>query len=290
MDRAARPTRAVLAAAIGIAALTSCAHGVAHHVGVQTGSRPVLAGSADGTVRASSGPVPSALPGRVRTLPSVGPLFTHGAASDHRCNAAVVDSPRGDVILTAAHCVSGSGAGIVFAPGYAGGATPYGRWVVQRAYAATGWLAAGDASFDYAFLIVKPQSDQSQSSVESVVGGNSISVAPEAGQQITLVAYVAGRNDDPVICAGTVYSTDGYPSVDCPGYANGTSGGPWLSEYGSDARNGTITAVIGGLRAGGCTPDTSYSSRFTPAIFDLLLRAEAGGSADTLPVAGSAGC
>src|SRR5579862_7309346 len=52
-------------------------------------------------------------------LPQVGVLLAgpsvHG---NHFCSASVVHSPAGNVIATAAHCVSGTGAGLLFAPGY----------------------------------------------------------------------------------------------------------------------------------------------------------------------------
>ena len=62
----------------------------------------------------------------VGSIPTVGPLFFDGLANDHGCSADVIAAPSRDLVLTAAHCIEGTGAGITFAPGYLDGATPYG--------------------------------------------------------------------------------------------------------------------------------------------------------------------
>jgi hypothetical protein len=63
-----------------------------------------------------------------RGVPEIGTLYPSASATRHMCTASVVNSPRGNMLLTAAHCVSGSGAGMVFAPGQNGGSAPYGWW------------------------------------------------------------------------------------------------------------------------------------------------------------------
>ena len=72
--------------------------------------------------------------------PAVGALFTTSAGKlgRHFCTASVVNSPDGDLVITAAHCVSGT-SGIVFVPGYDRGATPYGMWTVSKIYADQSW-------------------------------------------------------------------------------------------------------------------------------------------------------
>src|SRR5580692_8674989 len=67
-------------------------------------------------------------------VPTVGALFTvsDGQLGSHFCTASVVDSPAGDMLVTAAHCLTGysltAPAGIAFVPGYSQGATRYGIW------------------------------------------------------------------------------------------------------------------------------------------------------------------
>jgi hypothetical protein len=82
---------------------------------------------------AAGGPTAAAAP---RSL-AVGALFgltARGTLGSHFCTATVVDSPRGDVVVTAAHCVSGWKAGsLAFVPGYRDGAAPRGIWNVAAA-------------------------------------------------------------------------------------------------------------------------------------------------------------
>jgi V8-like Glu-specific endopeptidase len=233
----------------------------------------------------------AAAPRDPRTVATVGALFSSGVASPHSCTAGVVDSPSGNVIVTAAHCVVGSAAGMVFVPGYVDGDAPYGSWTVTKAYAATGWITGQSPRLDYAFLVVSPSSTNATTvSLQSVTGGNVLGTAPAPGQTVTVAGYEIGRDDEPVICAPRVYLTRGYPSFDCAGYVAGTSGAPWIVGYQSSTGAGTITAVIGGLNQGGCTAGTSYGAPFTAATEQLLARAAAGGPADVLPVPLPATC
>ena len=179
----------------------------------------------------------------------------------------------------------------MYAPGYRNGTAPYGTWVVQQAYAPAAWLASGDPKADYAYLVVRPSNSSATGlPVQTVVGGSTQGHTPASGERVTLIGYVEGSNDAPIICTGTVYQTTSYPSVDCPGYADGTSGTPWFTQYDATTGTGMISAVIGGLDGGGCLADTSYSSPFTTATDAVFARAVSGASPDTLPPAGPDGC
>ena len=88
--------------------------------------------------------------------PAVGALFTtsHGKLGRHFCTGSVVNSPGGNLVVTAAHCVSGT-SGLVFVPGYNGGAKPpYGVWRVTRIFTDRSWNASADPDNDVAFLQV----------------------------------------------------------------------------------------------------------------------------------------
>src|SRR5689334_20118413 len=64
---------------------------------------------------------------------TVGAIFPFGTSAPHTCTASVLDSPKRNLIITAAHCVWGAGVGWSFAPGYVNGRTPYGVWTVAAA-------------------------------------------------------------------------------------------------------------------------------------------------------------
>ncbi len=221
---------------------------------------------------------------------TVGPVFRDGLSQRHSCTASVLDSPHHDLILTAAHCVSGTAAGWSFAPGYDDGATPYGVWTVTHAYVDPSWSSGQDTQHDYAILQVADERLGGHVvGVQDVTGGNLLGQAPRAGQAVTDVAYNAGLDDQPVHCTVPAYYTDGFPSFNCHGYVGGSSGSPWLATV-PGTHLGVVEGVIGGLHQGGCYEYTSYSPAFAPAIRRLLLRATLGLHPDTVPQAGGDGC
>jgi V8-like Glu-specific endopeptidase len=219
--------------------------------------------------------------------PSVGVLFPPGSLA-HTCTASVVDSSVGDLLITAAHCISGTGYGYVFVPGYHGGIEPLGSWTVVKAYGAPDWIARQAPQADFAFLVVAPQLvDGHVEQVQDVTGANELRTAPTPGDQVTVPAYGLGRNDDPITCTTRVYFDATFPAFDCDPYANGTSGAPWLLR---GNRGWYVVGVIGGLHQGGCHPWTSYSAAFGAVTSRTYSSATGGATASTFPSAGSDGC
>jgi Trypsin len=223
----------------------------------------------------------------VTSIPSAGPLFFPSLLGlgpvlrlPHFCSASVVHSAGRDLVLTAAHCVYGTGLGFEFAPGYHDGESPYGVWTVTRVYVDPAWTHGQDPQHDVALLRVAPRAGQQ---LEDRTGAAVLAPAPFAGTAVTVDGYVAGSGGRPITCTAPVYYTAGFPSFDCAGYADGVSGGPWLT-------GGQVVGVVGGLHQGGCTDSTSYSPAFGADTVALLARAQAGGSGDIAPIPGSDGC
>jgi V8-like Glu-specific endopeptidase len=230
------------------------------------------------------------IPSSVTTtgVPEVGALFATASRSQHDCTASVVDSTHGDVLLTAAHCVSGSGAGMVFAPGYHHGVSPYGRWTVTAVHLAPDWLKSQDPHEDFAFLTVAPQTVKGRiREIEQVTGAYKLGGQPRSGEAITVLGYPAGIDNDAITCRTTVSFTGAFPSFDCRGYVDGTSGGPWLIHTAHGAR---IVGVIGGMNQGGCIDSTSYSSPLTQSARKVYTRASDHSAPDVAPTPGSNGC
>ncbi|WP_375499721.1 trypsin-like serine peptidase [uncultured Jatrophihabitans sp.] len=222
-------------------------------------------------------------------VPSVGAVFDDGLANPHSCSASVVLTPRGGLVLTAAHCIAGSGAGLLFAPGYVNGRTPYGVWTVQKAWVSPRWVATQDPKTDYAFLQVAPQTVGGRTvRLQDVTGGSLLGVAPRAGTTVTSVAYPYGIDDEPIQCVNTIVLTQGYPTFNCHGYPGGTSGSPFLLTH--RGLPNIVVGLIGGLNQGGCYEWNSFSSPFGRDTYMTYLRAATGRPADTVPSAGSDGC
>lgn len=224
--------------------------------------------------------------------PTVGPLFRRGVSGQHSCTASVLDVP-GDLLVTAAHCLTGTGVGIVFVPGYDGTAAnsaPYGRWTVGRAWVSPSWVRAQDPQQDYAILQVADRViDGVRVHLRSVTGGNRLGLAAASGTTVSIPAYPTGIGDAPLTCTTRTFDEHGFPGFRCGGYVGGTSGAPWLS---ATDRPGVrqVVGIIGGLHQGGCRADTSYSSRLDVAVIILMIRAVLDLPGDDVPARGTDGC
>ena len=222
-------------------------------------------------------------------VPFVGAVFDDGQSNPHSCSASVVHSPVHNLVLTAAHCIDGTGRGLTFAPGYLNGATPYGVWTVQKVWLDPAWIKSQDPHQDYAFLQVAPQRVRSRTvNVEDVTGASLLGFAPPRGTTVTDVAYAYGLDDQPIGCNNEIVITDGYPTFNCHGYPGGTSGSPFLVTH--RGLPSVVVGVIGGLHQGGCYEWNSFSSPFGARTYATYLRAVLGRPADTAPAAGSDGC
>lgn len=208
---------------------------------------------------------------------AVGALFTmsSGTLSTHFCTATVVDSPHGDLAVTAAHCVAEQKGQIAFVPGYANGKAPLGVWPVTGTYTDQAWQSAQDPDHDVAFL--RLADSPSGVPVEDVTGAERLGADTDRPALVQVVGYPDDAGQ-PVLCANwaTPFSHTQL-EFDCGGYTDGTSGGPFLADVSASSGQGTITAVIGGYEQGGDTPDVSYGAAFGPAVATLYWGAEAAG-------------
>ena len=115
---------------------------------------------------------------------AVGALFTTSptglSVSGHFCTASVVNSPAGDVVMTAAHCVSGlTPRQFVFVPGYRNGRAPYGVWSVIRVVVDQAWSSSASIDDDVAFLVVKQPG--TNASLQSLTGGERLGFGQPVG-------------------------------------------------------------------------------------------------------------
>lgn len=210
--------------------------------------------------------------------PAVGALFTtsQGKLGSHFCSASVVNSPAGDLVITAAHCVTGVSGTIAFVPGYNGGASPYGVWTVTGVYVDQAWRSSADPHDDVAFLKV----GQSWSSVpvEDVTGAEQLGTSAPSAKELAEVIGYPSSSGQPITCRNWLKTPmEGQLEFDCGGYTNGTSGGPFLVQVSRKNGQGTVIGVIGGYEQGGHTPDVSYSAVFGANVAALYRSAVSGG-------------
>ncbi|HEY2277265.1 MAG TPA: hypothetical protein VGI00_02845 [Streptosporangiaceae bacterium] len=227
--------------------------------------------------------------------PTTGALFTvsNGTLGYHFCTASVVHSPRGNLLITAAHCVSGRSGTIAFVPGYHDGKTPYGTWYVSRVFVGQAWSTSGSVDDDVAFLQVKANSVGTE--IEDITGANQLGLDQAAGQLTQVIGYPDGSGE-PVVCqnqtrafgtsstgagstgagsTGTASAGATQLEFDCGGYPDGTSGSPFLVQVNQATGEGTVTGVIGGYEQGGDSPSVSYSIAFGSNVGRLYQSATA---------------
>jgi len=210
--------------------------------------------------------------------PAVGALFTAsgGKLGQHFCTASVINSPHGDLAITAAHCVTGTSGTIDFVPGYDKGSTPYGVWMVTKVYVDQAWRSSYGADDDFAILrIGQPGSTEP---IEDETGAEELATGtPASHQQVQVVGYPSATSQ-PVTCRNWLKEPmAGQLEFDCGGYPDGTSGGPFLSKVNQTTGQGTVIGVIGGYQQGGDTDAVSYSAVLGPSAAALYKTAVAGG-------------
>jgi hypothetical protein len=266
----------------GTAQQAALAHWTKQRVRTATALSPLLvrSGLSGATVPGQSPAVPAVtapkgIPKAVRFTgsPTTGALFYTTGGKNHFCTASVVDSPAGDVVLTAAHCVYWKrfAANIEYVPGYYDGKQPYGAWPVAKITIASGWKSAHNPDLDFAFLTIAPVGGRP---IQSRTGALTIAFTRWYSEKIEVI----GHNDTdakPVRCATKSFRfRTGQMEFYCHGFWTGTSGGPWIIGYNARHGTGTVFGVIGGYELGGDYEWASYSAYFGSATRSLYTQVE----------------
>ena len=206
--------------------------------------------------------------------PAVGALFTlsRGHLGRHFCTASVVHSRRGDLLLTAAHCMTGMQVGhpgdIVFVPAFHDGKSPYGAWRIMAVFVDRAWRSRHDPDNDVAFL-------RARSRIEKTTGAELLGIGLPP-QPVRVIGYPDGAGR-PITCAAPARAFGARQLVfDCNGYQDGTSGSPFLAHVSRATGRGTVIGVIGGYQEGGDTAGISYASRFLASVAALYQTASGG--------------
>ncbi|MCX4527850.1 MULTISPECIES: serine protease [unclassified Streptomyces] len=226
-------------------------------------------------------------------FPTVGVLMANG---EHWCTASVVDSPRGNVVATAAHCVAPAGEDgepgevahdglaigeLSFAPGFSGegaGTQPFGVWKVRAVHVDERWTKWGDDTADFAFLTIEPGPD-GRSLQEAVGGGEAPKPDWTSGyeREVTVVGYPeSDRNpqNKPVSCTTQTRHDEDDPDmlyIGCAGFWTGTSGSPWIADRGGPGEPGRLIGVLSGGETDVDSTAALYDER-AKALYDRAAR------------------
>jgi V8-like Glu-specific endopeptidase len=198
-------------------------------------------------------------------VPYVGALFDSrdGQPTTHFATAFVVSSEHGNMLMSAAHVLSGRDASsIIFAPGYASGQAPHNLWHVQKAYTDSAWQAHQSIDDDFCFLKVGADVQGRVGSLNLLTGAH-----PQA---CNVIGYPDGLTSPVQATVQVAWYAPGHQlTFTCNGYPDGTSGSPWIIN-----RNSAY-GLIGGYEQGGATPAVSYSPYFGANVRNLYNTASA---------------
>jgi hypothetical protein len=225
---------------------------------------------------------------------SVGKLFFTSPIGDQSCTASVINNtkpPRGGTMLmiTAAHCVTGTFARVpyadkdfVFAPAWVRGKAPYGRWSVSTVLVSAKWLECPvpvadchtDAIYDYAIMILRPSHGRH---IGAVTGGDGI--AWNQGKKlrsIRIVGYTDGHSEPQYAITNTATITkhgQSFRQGNASGQGDGTSGGPWFTSAVTDGV-GLLAGDTGGFQQGGpASGNPTYSDVWNNDFYALVAAA-----------------
>lgn len=211
----------------------------------------------DGLARAQSGV----------TVRTVGKLVTELDDGQYGvCSGAIVNSPSGSVIATAAHCVISPEH--PEPPSRAWFAPDYDRlgpqraiddgWQVVTHHTPPGWDVERPLSdilpHDYAFVTVEQRSGRT---IQDAYGGNELAYAPiDQKREVTPLGYPIRPTDDSsplAACSGTaeVLTAETAHTANVGGLllgscdlSQGASGGPWLQDFDETRESGTLVGVM----------------------------------------------
>ena len=237
---------------------------------------PATGRAAGLTVRSAPAAMTQATPsGGAPAIVTLVTIDGPGRLGTHFCSASVVDSPAGNLVITAAHCLAGRTPGrFAFVPGYDHGRAPFGVWAVTRVITDDRWTSSSDPDDDVAFLQVGRPGASDR--VQDITGGERLGIGEPPGQLVAVTGYpddldtaVSCQNYAPAFTAAQLVFR-------CGGYPAGTSGSPLLADVNHATGLGTVVGVIGGYQQGGFTNAVSYSAQFGPRIAALYRDATVG--------------
>jgi hypothetical protein len=198
--------------------------------------------SAPASTLSASGDASAAAPVPHPDQPFVGVLFYVSGGRNHACTASVVDTPDGDAIATAAHCLVDRRTGAAttlatFIPGAQGATAPHGIWPVRVAAVSSSWTTTGRASDDAGFARVNGPAGvvlAAQVGAAEPVFGTPLVPATGQAPRLAILGYpTAGSvSSELEACAGRPqHDTGGQTSLPCA-LGTGAAGSPVLTAAG----------------------------------------------------------
>ncbi|MFC4605299.1 trypsin-like serine peptidase [Rhodococcus kronopolitis] len=219
-------------------------------------------------------------------------FFTTEDGSKLTCSGSAVNSPSGNVVSTAAHCVhGGKGKGFhrnwVFRPNYVLGIST-GAFQPKQFYIPEYWKTngvntnTGAAVLDSDVAFVATFNDSNGQSLVDRVGGHGLRTSGSLAFPAKIFGYPVNNltlGNSQSTCSGDTSTDqlDGFDYVGLPcSMGPGASGGPWLADYNPSNGYGYIRTISSG---GGTASDGNnwiLAPSFDSRAWDLYQAASSG--------------
>ena len=191
---------------------------------------------------------------------AVGKVFFTLGGEDYVCSGTLVGGNHPDVVLTAAHCVTGGpGKGgatqwatnWMFVPGFVDGLLPYGEYTARRFFVSKDWTGPQGRreQYDAAFVQVTTATLYGVSGAAQPPPGLPVKFAGRQDAAPPGRTYVFGYPAELPYsglylnyCAGSAVASGGSVRTPC-GMTAGDSGGPWLAGFSPRSGSGQVVAV-----------------------------------------------
>jgi hypothetical protein len=177
----------------------------------------------------------SARPDNLSTAVTQGRVFFYNAVTnvDASCSGGTVNTPNGDMVITAAHCVYANFSYMqdwIYVPGYYNGPTGWGTWFASNMGVTASWKFNANPYDDFAIVNVAPASNGV--SLVKTAGANGLVSDQSYNQNVVIWGYPGAYNNGltPEYCVTSTFQSGSLVGAPC-NLSQGASGGPWLTSY-----------------------------------------------------------
>lgn len=219
-----------------------------------------------------------------RVTRTTGKVYLTMDGRDFTCSASVVDSANKSTLVTAGHCAKdGRGSWArnwTFVPGHSASENPHGKFTARDMLVAPQWADQADDSYDFAMVVLNKDGSET---AQDRVGSQPISfdtwtqAQVDQGVQVYSFGYPAASpydGEDLHYCSGRTTPDTGGTTANGMRCAmtQGSSGGPWFTDFDPATGQGTISSVVSFKYAD--DRNTQYGPRLGTEAQRLFERAE----------------
>ena len=176
-------------------------------------------------------------PDNLATTATQGRVFFHNGVTNLNasCSGGTVNTPAGDMVITAAHCVYANFSFMqdwIYVPAYYNGPTGWGTWFASNMAVTPSWKFNANPNDDFGIVNVAPAS--TGLSLVKTAGANGLVTDQSYTQSVVIWGYPGAYNDGltPEYCITSTFQSGSMVGAAC-NLSQGASGGPWLTSYNS---------------------------------------------------------